>query len=384
MRTAAAARLAAVIALASSVCAGAQSRPAAPAGPAGSQAANPAPYRVATFDSGFGGYFTAKAIEAQAKGLAADGYGPIAIAHYGDTTNVPYGEKTPEQIAAFASAGILAAFDGGAADVYVACNTASTQIDRIREILRSRNGSYPNHVHSIIDVSVRELMKTVGARLRTDDTVTVAILATPATVKSEAYPRFLAKALNVAFSPGDFKKLTQPRWMTSKGPTIDSYAYRVELALGPKKKVVVYQLAPANWVDMIEHGAKDDEKRAAVDADLAMLAAETRPGTRFDVVGEFCTHYPVFDRMIRERLQALGTVAGDVPFIVQGPLMGQLFRTQFLQRNPARSTTPVAAPSTPPFYMSGDNIESTRKLVRKVFPNEPAPIIAHKDFVIPR
>jgi glutamate racemase len=359
-------------------------RPAAP--PAGRQAgeAKTAAYRVATFDSGFGGYFTAKAIEKQARDLSADGYGPFQIAHYGDTTNVPYGEKTPDQIATFASAGILAAFRDGARDVYIACNTASTEVDRIREILRAASPAYPNHVHSIIDVSVREVMKTVSAALGSRDTATVAILATPATIKSEAYPRFLARALGVPFVPGTFDKMTQPRWLASKGPTIDSFSYVTELAAGPKKRVVIYQLAPANWVEMIENGAPENEKREAVRRDLEALVGRTKPGARFDVVGEFCTHYPVFDAMIREDLARLGKVADSVPFVVQGPLMGRLFRTQFLQRAPARAAGPVAPPGTPPFYMSGTNIESTRALVGKVFPGDPAPLIAHRDFVMPR
>jgi len=32
--------------------------------------------------------------------------------------------------------------------------------------------------------------------------------------------------------------------------------------------------------------------------------------------------------------------------------------------------------------MSGTNIESTKALVKTIFPNDPAPLIAHKDFVI--
>jgi glutamate racemase len=359
-------------------------RPAASSGGRPSQATKAGAYRVATFDSGFGGYFTAKEIEKQARALSTDGYGPFLIAHYGDTTNIPYGEKAPEQVAAFASAGILAAFRDGARDVYVACNTASTQIDRIRQILGAENAAYPNHVHSIIDVSVREVMKTVSARLREQDVVTVAILATPATIKSENYPRVLAKSLNVAFAPGQFTKMTQPRWLAAKGPTIDNFAYVTELALGPKKKVVVYQFAPANWVEMIENGAPEPEKRDAVRRDLEMLVGQAKPADRFDVVGEFCTHYPVFDGMIRSELARLGKVAADVPFVVQGPLMGQLFRTQFLQGKPARAAGPVALPSTPPIYLSGTNIEATRALVRKVFPNDPEPPIAHRDFVVSR
>jgi glutamate racemase len=362
----------------------AQSRPAtAPAGPTASQA--PArTYRVATFDSGFGGYFTAKEIEKQARALSADGYGPFEVAHYGDTTNLPYGEKTPEQVAQFSTAGILAAFRDGAGEVYIACNTASTQVDRIRELLRAENASYPNRVRAIIDVSVREVMKTVSAKLKSQDVVIVGILATPATIKSENYPRFLAKALNVPFTPGSFTTLTQPRWLASKGPTIDSFAYVTEFALGPAKKVVVYQLAPANWVELIENGAPEREKSEAVARDLAMLAGQTRPGDRFDVVGEFCTHYPVFDARIQAELKTLGKVAAGAPFVVQGPLMGELFRTEFLKRKPARAAGAVPPPGTPPFYMSGTNIESTRALAKKIFPNDPEPLIAHRAFVVKR
>ena len=359
----------------------AQQPPTAKPGEAKARAAG---VRVATFDSGFGGYFTAKEIEKQATALSAEGYGPFMIAHYGDTTNVPYGEKTPDQIARFASAGILAAFRDGVSDVYIACNTASTQFDRIREILRAENPSYPNHVYSIIDVSVREVMKTVSAKLKVQDVVTVAIMATPATVKSEAYPRFLARALNVPFKPGALTRFTQVRWLASKGATVDSFASTTELALGPKKRVVVYQFAPANWVEMIENGAPDADKQDAVRRDLAMLTGRMNPSDRIDLVGEFCTHYPVFDAMIRGEFKRLGKVDSVAPFVVQGPLMGQLFRTQFLQRKPAKATGAIPPPTPPPFYMSGTNVESTKALIRTIFPNDPEPLVAHKEFIVPR
>jgi glutamate racemase len=359
-------------------------RPGSAPQAAGAKSPDASVYRVATFDSGFGGYFTAKEIEKQARALSADGYGPFLIAHYGDTTNIPYGEKTPDEIAKFASAGILAAFRDGNRDVYIACNTASTQFDRIREILRAENPSYPNHTYSIIDVSVREVMKTVSAKLKSGDVATVAIMATPAAVKSETYPKFLARALGVAFVPGQITVMSQPRWLTSKGATIDSLAYATQLSVGPTKKVVVYQLAPANWVDMIEHGASDAEKREAVRRDLAMLLGRTKPGDRFDVVGEFCTHYPVFDAMIQAEYRRLGKVSPNAPFVVQGPLMGELFRTQFLQRKPARAAGPVPPPATPPFYMSGTNIEPIRALIKAIFPNDPEPPIEHREFVIPK
>jgi glutamate racemase len=345
----------------------------------------PAPvYRVATFDSGFGGYFTAKEIERQARSLSADGYGPFEVAHYGDTTNVPYGEKTPEEIARFASAGILAAFHDGAAEVYIACNTASTQFDRIREILRAEKPAYATHTYSIVDSSVREVMKTVSRTLKTEAVATVAVMATPATARSETYPKALARALGVAPAPAEFTTFPQARWLASKGASITSLASVTELALGPEKRVIVYQFSPANWVEMIENGAPEAEKREAVRRDLARLTGRMRPGDRIDVVGEFCTHYPVFDAMIRQEFTALGKTAAGAPFVVQGPLMGQLFRSQFLQRKPPRAAGAVPAPGTPPFYMSGTNIEPIRALVRAIFPGDPEPRIEHREFALPK
>lgn len=340
--------------------------------------------KVATFDSGFGGFFTAKEIEKQADLLSGQGYGPFDIAHYGDTARAPYGEKTPEQIAQFTSQTILSAFNDGYKDVYIACNTASTQYPRIKELVGEVRPEYANHIYSIIDVSVKEVMKTVSEKLKTHDVVTVAVLATPATVKSENYPRFLAKALNAPFKPGEFTKITQPRWLKTKDDTIDSYSYVNEINLGAKKKVVIYQFAPANWVDMIEHGASDKEKLEAINNDVKLLTNEAKPNAVFDVVGEFCTHYPVFDSMIQNQMKTLGKTTADAPFIVQGPLMGNLFKEQFLKKHPLKASQPVTPPTTPHIYLSGTNIESTQNLVKKIFPNDPAPIIERKSFADPQ
>jgi hypothetical protein len=135
---------------------------------------------------------------------------------------------------------------------------------------------------------------------------------------------------------------------------------------------------------MIENGAPEAEERAAVRRDLEMLLGTMKAGERADVVGEFCTHYPVFDAMIRQEFARLDRAAAAAPFVVQGPLMGDLFRRRFLDRRPARSAGPVAPPEVPPFYLSGANIESTRALIRTLFPADPEPVVEHRDFVIPR
>ena len=62
--------------------------------------------KIATFDSGFGGYFTAQAITQVAAKIAQQKDAVFSIEHFGDTANAPYGEKTPEQIAALTTRGV--------------------------------------------------------------------------------------------------------------------------------------------------------------------------------------------------------------------------------------------------------------------------------------
>ena len=140
-------------------------------------------------------------------------------------------------------------------------------------------------------------------------------------------------------------------------------------------------MAPANWVEMIENGASDTEKRRAVKNDLQLLADHLRPGQTIEAVGEFCTHYPVLNGMIQEEMKERRMVAKNAPFIVQGPVMAALFSRQFLQTKPAKSVQPVEPPGTPPIYLSGTNIEATQNLVKSIFPNDSLPIIQKKEFV---
>ena len=151
------------------------------------------PLRVATFDSGFGGYLTAKSIEVTAASLLQHYDTTITIRHYGDTKNLPYGEKTPGQIATLGSAGVLRAFEQGADMVFIACNTASTQYDRIRQAV---DAAYPGQVKpvvSIIDASATEAKRLLDLSLAQRSTATFLIMATPATVRAMVYPRQLAR-----------------------------------------------------------------------------------------------------------------------------------------------------------------------------------------------
>ena len=351
-------------------------------------ASPPSVLHVATFDSGFGGYLTAKSIEAASVPLLRDYDTTITVHHYGDTKNLPYGEKTPDQIAKLGSAGVLKAFDEGADMVFIACNTASTQYARIR---RAVDEAYPGQlkpVFSIIDVSTAEAKRLIDATLSHKSTAVFAILATPATVRSMVYPRQLAALYGAQITEAAPQVFTQPRWYRTLGPSVDSLVQKDVITLSGGRRIDVYQLAPANWVELIEHGADLKEKHAAVHRDLGLLLAAIPGHVAPDVVGYFCTHYPILDGAIRADLAGRATGAANTHFIAQGALMATLFQGMAEERLKGRARThpltdaqlaPLLEQVRPSITISGANGRTTRALARSMFPGDPEPVVTEQD-----
>ena len=347
-----------------------------------------APLRVATFDSGFGGYLTAKSIEGSAAQLLRDYDTAITIRHYGDTANLPYGEKTPGQIATLGSAGVLRAFEQGADMVFIACNTASTQFAAIRKAV---DGAYPGKekpVVSIIDASASEAKRLLDLRLAQRPTATFVIMATPATVRAMVYPRQLATLYGATLKEGAPKVFTQARWYRAKGATLDSLVQKNEIDLPGGQHIDVVQFAPANWVELIEHGADPALKQAAVKRDLGLLAKELGKGTQPDVVGYFCTHYPIFDANIRTEVAAQLPGPRETSYIAQGALMARIFQGMAEARLKGHLRTAPLAPeqlrtlvtaARANITISGQNGPVTRQLAATMFPNDPAPVVTEED-----
>jgi glutamate racemase len=348
----------------------------------------PEPIRVATFDSGFGGYLTAKSIEVTAASLLRDYDTTITIRHYGDTKNLPYGEKTPAQIATLGSAGVLKAFEQGADMVFIACNTASTQYAIIH---RAVDAAYPGQVKpvvSIIDASTDEAKRLLDLALSGKPTATFTILATPATVRSMVYPRQLAARYGVPITEELPRAVTQPRWFKTNSATVDSLTQKSVIALPGGGRIDVLQLAPANWVELIEHGADQKAKQEAVRRDLGLLVPLLAQGTGSDVVGYFCTHYPIFDAGIRSEMasQFLGTPT--TAYISQGQLMAKIFEKMAAERLKGhRRKAPASADllrgltesARANITISGQNGVTTRDLAHTMFPNDPAPVVTEED-----
>jgi glutamate racemase len=348
----------------------------------------PESIHVATFDSGFGGYLTAKSIETTAATLLRDYDTTITVHHYGDTKNLPYGEKTPAQIATLGSAGVLRAFEQGADMVFIACNTASTQYARIRQAV---NEAYPGQVKpvvSIIDASTDEARRLLDLALAGRPFATFTILATPATVKSMVYPRQLAARYGAPIAEEAPRTIPQPRWYKANGPTVASLTQKSIITLPGGRRIEVFQLAPANWVELIEHGADLKAKQEAVRRDVALLVPLLAKGSKPDVVGYFCTHYPVFDASIRSELASQFSGAGTTAYIAQGQLMARIFQKMAEARLKGHQRqTPVGAErlralmetARAEITISGQNGATTRDLVHTMFPNDPAPVVTEED-----
>jgi len=348
----------------------------------------PAPLHVATFDSGFGGYLTAKSIEVTASDLLQRYDTAITIRHYGDTKNLPYGEKTPAQIATLGSAGVLRAFEQGADMVFIACNTASTQYDRIRQAVDAAYPGQDKPVVSIIDASAKEAKRLLDQTLAQRPSATFVIMATPATVKAMVYPRQLARLYGVPIKEGAPTVFTQPRWFTANGPTIDSLIQESAIDLPAGHHIQVVQLAPANWVELIEHGADAKLKRAAVQRDLGLLARRLPKGSSPDVVGYFCTHYPIFDDAIRAEMATQLPAPRAPAYISQGQLMARIFqgmaeaRLQGQQRKAPLAGAHLQAlldSARANITISGQNGAVTRQLAQTMFPNDPTPLVTEED-----
>ncbi|MDP9212124.1 MAG: glutamate racemase [bacterium] len=144
---------------------------------------------IGVFDSGLGGLTIARQIRQL---LPAED-----ILYLADQANVPYGEKTPEEILKLTKIAIPTLIAEGAKIIVVACNSASlTTID----LFRTRFADTPF-------VAVVPMIKDAAERTKTG---TVAVFATKATLGSPAYAALKdmhAAAVNVIDIPC-------PSWVT--------------------------------------------------------------------------------------------------------------------------------------------------------------------------
>lgn len=131
--------------------------------------------KIGVFDSGIGGKIVG--IELQKVFQNAN------IIVVDDKQNIPYGDKTPQQIIDFTTAAIQPLINNQCDVIVIACNTATAvAIDHLRL-------SYPKQKF----IGLEPMIKTAASLTKTN---TFAVFATPRTLESERYKTLLHKYAN--------------------------------------------------------------------------------------------------------------------------------------------------------------------------------------------
>lgn len=133
--------------------------------------------KIGFFDSGLGGLTILKATRSLMP--------QYDYLYFGDTANLPYGDKTEEEIFEFTSSAVKKLFDDGAALVIVACNTASAEtVRKLQDTILC--GSYANRKVLGVIIPTVEALVACGAQ-------NVLLIGTRRTISSGKYERELQK-----------------------------------------------------------------------------------------------------------------------------------------------------------------------------------------------
>ena len=97
-------------------------------------------------------------------------------------------------------------------------------------------------VISIINASAEKAKERIDAQLKISDEANFVILATPATIKSMAYPNQLAKLYNRDLKSEPPKFIQNERWYKQKGSTVDNITQVNKIHLANSKTISIYQV----------------------------------------------------------------------------------------------------------------------------------------------
>lgn len=216
---------------------------------------------IGVFDSGHGGLTVLRALHAAMP--------ERQFLYLGDHAAAPYGNRTPEEVYRLTVDGVDRLFRQGAELVVLACNTASAlALRRLQQTWLDQ--AWPGRrVLGVLVPMVEAItgvpwMADVPAGRLAGEPRTIAIFATPLTVRSEAFPREINKR-------------------------------------APEVRVV--QQGCADLVPLIEADAPRDEIAAAVRRYVGALQQQLG-GARPQAVMLGCTHYPLVADLFAEALPA--------------------------------------------------------------------------------
>lgn len=233
--------------------------------------------KIGFLDSGLGGLIILKSV---AKELPDYDY-----EYYGDTANLPYGDKSEEEILALTKAGVIHLFERDCALVIVACNTASAEsLRKLQDTILV--GEYSaKRILGVIIPTVEAVVET-GIK-------DVALIATRRTVESKKYDL-------------EFAKLEANINLLSK--------------------------AISELVPLIEAN-KDDEAFGLLSKHLEEPIFKNK---KLLILG--CTHYSVLKDMLRERL-GKGVVVISQDELIPGKLKDYLERHPEIKNTLSKNAT---------------------------------------------
>ena len=198
--------------------------------------------KIGFFDSGLGGLLVLKAV---AKALPNYDY-----IYYGDTANLPYGDKTEEEIYELTRGAIESLFTKDCLLVVVACNTASAETIRRLQDTYLKDEHPDRRILGVIVPTVEAVAEIKQKR--------VVLIATKRTVESGKYERELEK--------------------------IDS-------------SIKLFSIATPELVPLIEQ----HKDMAAIAVASQVLEREAREG---DVIILGCTHYILLKDALRKHFSS--------------------------------------------------------------------------------
>ena len=277
---------------------------------------------IGVFDSGHGGLTVFRALVRR--------FPHIAFVYLGDHRNVPYGNRSSDEIVALTRDGVGALFRSGCRLVLLGCNTATCVAARtLQKDWLPVSGWVGRNILGIVAPTVE------------------AATQTPWAVTSPQYPQ---------------KYNTDTIAVFGTTRTIASHAYPEEIRKRCPKVTVVQQACP-ELVGAIEGAAPPDELEGLVGAAARALLAQTGgvPPHRA-ILG--CTHYPLVEPLFRRHLPPFTRLLSQ-PEVVADSL------EDYLYRHPRFVSEMGERPRSPLLFTSGDPARVART-ARIFWPDAPA------------
>jgi glutamate racemase len=277
---------------------------------------------IGVFDSGHGGLTVFRTLVQR--------FPHIAFVYLGDHRNVPYGNRSSDEIVALTRDGVCALLRSGCRLVLLGCNTATCVAARtLQKDWLPVSGWVGRNILGIVAPTVE------------------AATQTPWAVTSPQYPQ---------------KYNTDTIAVFGTTRTIASHAYPEEIRKRCPKVTVVQQACP-ELVGAIEGAAPQDELEGLVGAAATALLAQTAgaPPHRA-ILG--CTHYPLVEPLFRRHLPPFTRLLSQ-PEVVADSL------EDYLHRHPRFVSETGDRPRSPILLTSGDpaRVASTARIF---WPDVPA------------